>query len=58
MNDHFCCNFLSVLLYCVNVERQQRYLFKSLHISTLELFLLEDTEGELCQKIDMSEIQT
>ena len=31
-------------------------LFKYLQISTLELFAIEDTEGELCQEMDMSEI--
>ena len=56
MHDHSFCNILSVLFYCISVERQIQCLFKYLHISTLELFSLEDTEGESCQKIDMSEI--
>ena len=56
MHDHFCSNILSVLLYCINVESQICFLFKSFLISTLELFSLKDTEGELCQKMDMSEI--
>ena len=37
-------------------ERQICCLFKSLHISTLGLFSLEDTEGELYQKMIMSEL--
>ena len=40
----------------MNVERKIRCPFKPLHISTLELFLLEETEGKLFQKLDMSEI--
>ena len=47
-------NILSVLLYCINVEIQ--CLFKSLHIPTLEVFLFEDTEEEVCQEMDMPEI--
>lgn len=49
------CNILSVLLYCISVERQIQCLFKSLHISTLEVFLFEDTEEKECQKMDMLE---
>lgn len=56
MHDHSFCNILSVLLYCISVERQIQCLFKSLHISTLEVFLFEDTEEEVCQKMDMPEI--
>ena len=39
----------------INVERQIQCLFKSLHISTLEVFLFEDTEEKVCQKMDMLE---
>ena len=39
----------------INVERQIKCLFKSLHISTLEVFLFEDTEEKVCQKMDMLE---
>ena len=49
-------NILSVLLYCISVERQIQCLFKYLHISTLEVFLFEDTEEEVSQKVDMPEI--
>ena len=56
MHDHSFCNILSVLLYCISVERQIQCLFKYLHISTLEVFLFEDTEEEVCQKLDMPEI--
>ena len=56
MHDHSFCNILSVLLYCISVKRQIQYLFKCLHISTLEVFLFEDTEEEVSQKLDMPEI--
>ena len=39
----------------INVERQIQCHFKSLHISTLEVFLFEDTEEKVCQKMDMLE---
>ena len=38
------------------MERQIQCLFKYLHISTLEVFLFEDTEEEVSQKVDMPEI--
>ena len=56
MHDHSFCKMFSVLLYCISVERQIHCLFKSLHISTFEVFLFEDTEEEVCQKMDMLEI--
>ena len=56
MQDHSFCTILSVLFYCISVERQIQCLFKYLHISTLEVFLFEDTEEEVCQKMDMPEI--
>ena len=56
MHDHFFCNILSVLLYCISKENQIQCLFKYLHISTLEVFSFEDTEEEVCQKMDMPEI--
>ena len=56
MHDHSCYIILSVLLYCISVERQICCLLKSLHIYTLELFSLEYTEGELCQNMEMLDI--
>ena len=56
MHDHFFFYILSVLLYCISVKTQIQCLFKSLHISTLEVFWFEDTEKEVCQKMDMQEI--
>ena len=38
------------------MERQIQCLFKSLYISTLKVFLFEDTEEEVCEKMDMPEI--
>ena len=57
MHDHSFCIFLSILLYCISVKRQIQCIFKSLHISTLEVFFLfEDTEEEVCQKMGLPEI--
>ena len=56
MHDHSFCNILSVLLHCISVERQIQCLLEYLHISTLEVFLFEDTEEEVSQKVDMPEI--
>ena len=56
MHEHSFCKMLSLLLYCISVERQIQCLYKYLHISTLEVFLFEDTDEEVCQKMDMPEI--
>ena len=52
----FDVKFVPLVLYCINAKRDLHCMFKSLYIYTLKLFLLEDTEGEGCQRKNMLEI--
>ena len=55
MHEHSFCDILSLLLYSISVARQIQCLYKYLHISILEVFLFEETDEKVCQKMDKPE---